>query len=184
MLYLLAEEFEAAALQAPTDPMDPEPQTPSTSLSTLAVPAHEARREADRLRRERDLDGLRTLAMSSQDMYVRRRLALLLLEMGDEKGLFDLAVYSRVASRELVEMLGRQGRIEDLLRQLVCGNGFAKRALESGWTVMNLTDSERARILRDDSTPMGRSQPPAIEPEVQPCGIGRYSCLADTAGLM
>jgi hypothetical protein len=114
-----------------------------------------ARAVADQLRRERDLAGLRALAMSSKDRYVRRRLALLLIELGDEKGLLDLAVYSRQARRELVEMLARQGRIQDLLRQVVCGNGFANRALESGWTITNLTDSERARILRNGLKPDG-----------------------------
>jgi hypothetical protein len=188
MLYLLAEDFEAAALQAPMEP-SPEPQRPSSRPSSSAVAAHEPResvapnsitsagepihvdltsshrevadqlrREADRLRRKPDLDGLWTLAMSSQDKYVRRRLALLLVDIGDEeseKRLFDLAVYSRAARRELVEMLGRHGRIEDLLRQVVCGNGFATRALRSGWAITNLTDSERATILRDGLNPDG-----------------------------
>jgi hypothetical protein len=97
--------------------------------------------------------------MPSSDGYVRRRLALLLIELGDIEGLYDLAVYSRKAARELVELLARKGEVDELLRQVVCGNGFANRALTSGWRIAGLTDAYRARILRDGLNPDGSVAP-------------------------
>jgi hypothetical protein len=115
------------------------------------------RAEADRLRRAGDLDALRRLAIPSGDGYVRRRLALLLIDRGDYHGLRDFAVYSRKAARELVELLCEQGDVPELLKQVVCGNGFARRALNTGWSITNLSDEERSRIvdrgLRPDGTP-------------------------------
>jgi hypothetical protein len=172
LLHRLAEDIEAAAADAPPDdeapaapppaPTPPRPVSPRRPVPsgprqpiTVSLEASD-RTESDRLYRARDLDSLRALALPSNDTYVRRRLAMLLADLGLEQELLDLAVFSRRAARTVAETWSKHGRVDDLLRQIVCGNGFALRSLKR-WPITGLADEHRARILerglRPDGTP-------------------------------
>lgn len=170
LLYRLAEDIESVTSDAPPDdtapptpppaPTPPQPAsppcpTPSEPRQPLTV-SFEApdRTESDRLYRVGDLDGLRALALPSNDTYVRWRLARLLADLNLEQELLDLAVFSRRAARIVAETWSKQGRVNDLLRQILCGNGFALRALK-GWPISGLADEDRARILERGLHPDG-----------------------------
>jgi hypothetical protein len=177
MLYRTEAALQAVAVVAPRKPvvapqapviLSTPKQTPHASPPPSLPPVSEApqasifidftdndRTEADRLLAAGDLEALHRLAIPSGDGYVRRRLAFMLRERGDYEGLLNLAIYSRKASRELVEWLCAEGRVEELLRQVVCGNGFAYRALNNKWKITGFSDSDRKRILKGGLHPDG-----------------------------
>ena len=124
------------------------PRPPAADTPTALDLDMSDRTLADRLLEEGDLAGLRALAIPSPDPYVRRRLARFYSRQHDLPGLKDLATFSNRACRELAETLIRDGDIGELLRQVVCGNGSARNAIER-WPIEGLPDDERARILQN-----------------------------------
>jgi hypothetical protein len=163
LLYDVEASFRRAQKKAPKRAVPPEPVpvrtvTPAPSVEGIALQQSTSpisvsldtsdRVLADQLLREHDIVGLRALAVPSNDPYVRRRLAMYYVRQHDLSSLRNLATFSDKACRELAELLARDGEIDELLYQIVCGNGFARRALES-WPINGLPDSERARILQN-----------------------------------
>jgi hypothetical protein len=160
LLYRLAADIRSAAPGLPFDPPVSEPdrvtvaaRVPIRSLPT-GLPSSSDRTLADELYQAKDLDGLRALALPSNDTIVRRRFAWLLNELGLVDELLEFAVYSRRGARTVAETFAREGRLADLLRQVVCGNGFAVRALRD-WPVSGLDDDARARLLARGLNPDG-----------------------------
>lgn len=144
----------------------PPPTTASTrSTPAQAVPSTEqpltislrspVRDQADHLLEADDLEGLRDLAVRSNDPYVRRRLARLYEQRGDHRSLRELATFSNRGARHYVELLCREGDLRELLRLVACGERHALRALE-GWPITGLSEAERQRILTVGLTPDGR----------------------------
>jgi hypothetical protein len=162
LLYELETRFGRAQKTAPERTVSPEPMSVRTdtpappdegtqrqSASSISVRLDTSDRVlADQLLGAGDIAGLRALAVPSNDPYVRRRLAMYYVRQHDLSSLRDLATFSKKACRELAELLARDGEIDELLHQIVCGNGFARRALES-WPIKGLPDSERARIIQN-----------------------------------
>jgi hypothetical protein len=165
LLYELEARFSHAQETAPPErkvPPDPRPvvrtitptppdkdsaQQKSTSPITASLTTPD-RDLADQLLKAGDIASLRVLAVPSNGPYVRRRLAMYYVRQHDLSSLRNLATFSKRACRELAQLLARDGEIDELLRQVVCGNGFARRALE-GWPIKSLQDSERARIIQN-----------------------------------
>ena len=162
MLYDLEAKFAHAERTAPQPPAPPTPEPIRVASYVLpdAATAQQQRSPgvvnleapdrvlADRLLKAGDIAGLRALAIPSNDGYVRRRLAMFYVEEHDLRSLRDLATFSNKACRELAELLARDGDIRELVRLVVCGNGFARRAIEN-WPIEGLQDTERARILQN-----------------------------------
>jgi hypothetical protein len=127
------------------------PESPTTddphSLASILASATAQRRLADQLLAADDAAGLRALAEPVSDPYVRRRLAKLYARRHDVHTLKELAGVSNAACKALAQLLADDGAIEELCRQVVCGNGFARHILESG-RITGLEDDERARILK------------------------------------
>jgi hypothetical protein len=169
LLYSLAKSLEAHANEH--HDRQSEPRTSVSQPTPVAAPAASQqaaqpqqpptlrvtspdRTKAERLYNAKDIDGLRSLGRRSNDTYVRARLARLLAELDLEDELFTLAITSRRAARTTAEVLCRTGRLDELLRHVVCGDGFARRAL-TDWPIPGLDDQDRARILERGLTPDG-----------------------------
>ena len=162
MLYDLEAKFNHAQATAPEPTARPLPEPVRAVLpalpdegaarpprSPIPVSLVDSNRVlAERLLKAGDIAGLRALAVPSNDGYVRRRLAMFYVQQHDLQSLRDLATFSNKACRELAELLARDGDVEELFRQIVCGNGFARRALEN-WPIEGLQDVERSRILQN-----------------------------------
>ncbi|MEU4555416.1 hypothetical protein EV382_2854 [Micromonospora violae] len=129
----------------------PSPPTPTLKFN-LSSPS---RNRADALLEADDLEGLLHHAINSNDTYVRRRLAMLYERRGDRRALRELATFSRRGARHWAAMLAREEDPAELLRAVVCGDGFALRALRD-WPVAGLDDTQRETILRFGLTPEGR----------------------------
>jgi hypothetical protein len=157
LLYPIADALKSHARRAPAGIPQPESsvQAPVLHIPVSTVSPLDARSLANRYYREQNLPALQKLALPSRDGYVRRRLAMLVIDLGDEAALLDLAVFSRKAARELITWLAAQGRVTDLLRQVVCGNEFGTRALRDGWEIKGLTEAERSRTLEHGLNPNG-----------------------------
>lgn len=164
MLYAVQAKFEEAAAKAPEPPPEPRPEqshrvvrpepavtnAPSDVSSRVALAmsvADAQRRRADQLLEADDAAGLRDLAEPSNDPYVRRRLARLYARRHDVQTLKELATFSNAACKALAQLLADDGAVEELCRQVVCGNGFARHIIESQ-PIAGLEDEERARILK------------------------------------
>ena len=157
LLYPIADALKSHAKRAPADIPQPasSPQAPVVNIPVSTISPLNARSLAEQYYREQNLSALQKLALPSRDGYVRRRLAMLVIELGDEAALIGLAVFSRKAARELITWLAAQGRVTDLLLQVVCGNEFGARALRDGWQIKGLTEAERSRILEHGLNPDG-----------------------------
>ena len=117
------------------------------------------RPDAPRVRANRLLEGdaleeLRELAKQSNDSYVRRRLAMLYTRRGDISSLRELAKVSNRGGRHYIEYLAEQGHLDQLLQQVVAGDGMAARALRD-WPVKGLDDDTRRKILTEGLHPNG-----------------------------
>lgn len=170
MLYALQAKFEEAAAKAAEPPAQPRPEAPrliglqaavtngprgvSSSVGSALTAAAAQRRRADQLLEADDAVGLRALAEPSNDPYVRRRLAGLYARRHDVQTLKDLGTFSKAACKALAQLLADDGAIEELCRQVVCGNGFARHILESR-PIVGLADDERAHILKFGLCPNG-----------------------------
>lgn len=171
MLYAVQNKFEKAAARAQEPPPEPRfelshrvvpselavtnaPQEASAQLVSALSAAGAQRRRADQLLKADDAAGLRGLAEPSNDSYVRRRLATLYVRRHDVQALKELAAFSKAACRSLAQMLADDGAVEELCRQVVCGNGFARHVVESR-PIAGLQDEERARIVKQGLNPDG-----------------------------
>jgi hypothetical protein len=161
MLYDLEAKFCRAQAAAPEPPARPMPEIvrtvsptpPDDAVTTPPSPitinfATPGRDLADRLLKEGDIAGLTALAVPANDGYIRRRLAMYYVQRHDLEKLRDLATFSNKACQALAGLLARDGDIEELLRQVVCGNGFARKAFE-GWHIEGLQDAQRTLILQN-----------------------------------
>jgi len=162
--------FKEAAAKAAEPPAQPRPEAPhliglqaavtngprgvSSSVGSALTAAAAQRRRADQLLEADDAVGLRALAEPSNDPYVRRRLAGLYARRHDVQTLKDLGTFSKAACKALAQLLADDGAIEELCRQVVCGNGFARHILESR-SIVGLADDERAHILKFGLSPNG-----------------------------
>jgi hypothetical protein len=131
---------------------DAAPDTHSTGTISFRSPDRD---RADHLLEADNLEELRELAVHSNDSYVRSRLARLYERRGDRRSLRELATFSNRGARYYIELLCQEGDITELLRLTACGEGHARRALDS-WQINGLSDTERQHILTVGITPDGR----------------------------
>ncbi|MBQ1030393.1 hypothetical protein KBX26_10340 [Micromonospora sp. C97] len=135
-------------------PPPPTPPSPPTPILMKVNSTSPSRNRADALLEADDLEKLLDHAINSNDTYVRRRLAMLYERRDDRRALRELATFSRRGARHWAAMLAREEDPGELLRAVVCGDGFALRALRD-WPVAGLDDTQRETILRFGLTPDG-----------------------------
>lgn len=82
---------------------------------------------AYRNKRRADLEHL---ASGVGGQYIRKRLAWLLRDTGDDVAFAELATRSRAGYREWVNSLADRGEIRELYRRVVLGEGYARRTLK------------------------------------------------------
>ncbi|MCY1140104.1 hypothetical protein OWR29_19040 [Actinoplanes sp. Pm04-4] len=148
-----------AAFASPAPPTQLSPEEKSADTSPGGIEGFDYtktdRYQADQLLDADDLEGLERLALWSGDKYVRMSLALLYERRGDRQAVRELATFSRRTGRHLVERLAEEGNLAELIRMILCGDGFALRAIRN-WDVAGLDNDLRNRILTNGLTPDGR----------------------------
>jgi hypothetical protein len=106
---------------------------------------------AYRHKRRADLEHL---ARYTGDKYVRRRLAWLLRDNGDDAALEELATRSGAAYRELIDSLACRGETQQLYRRVLLGEEYAQRTLRH--LIENYDQRIPADALRSNGlTPSG-----------------------------
>lgn len=119
------------------------------------LPADDIRTRASRLHESGDLEALRRHSEAHPDKVVRRHLAELLLERGNEEEARALSEVSRGANRAFVEFLVKEARWSTLGKLIAEGNYWASSALRAHVNADHDLDATATRIKRHGLTPDG-----------------------------